>query len=628
MSRPQILLVDAQADHRAAIRDELEDATGGVFEVTEASTLANARHAAAQPGADLRLVVAADTLPDGRGVDLLDELHAETTHHTARKLIVTPRRQLGDLSGAVDRGALHGVIARPWTPGELGLHLRAQLVRSVSDREAPELARREHERARSGLLGDLELTDGEIVRRLVEALDDALGSRPRLRLDRDTVLVREEEEVNGLWVVLEGRVTLTRRTGQGDARLHESSSGPVIGLLSLTQQRHAFFTCRAVNDVVALHLTVEQLDQALRASPRLSPLLATALLRALARRLRHAESLQLEISGLHREVAAERDRLAEALDQLEAAELQLVESARMATLGEIAAGMAHELNNPVAAVQRAASHLADDLRAVLENGEGSEAFDAALEEPARSTAEERRVRRELREVAEGQLADRLLAAGITDPEQAASLLRRRRARDRDRLLDRLERMHSLGTSLRNIGSASARIAELVESLRGYVRTDGADRAEVDVHEGLDDTLRLLRHRLEGIEVVRHYGELPRITAAPGELNQVWTNLISNAIEAMDGDGELAIRTDQPDSGHVRVRIIDSGAGIAAADLDQIFEPRFTTKSGRVEYGLGLGLAIAHRIVVAHGGGIRFESEPGRTVAEVRLSIDAAPEASS
>lgn len=119
---------------------------------------------------------------------------------------------------------------------------------------------------------------------------------------------------------------------------------------------------------------------------------------------------------------------------------------------------------------------------------------------------------------------------------------------------------------------------------------------------------------------RRYEDVPRITARPGELNQVWTNLIVNAVQVMQGTGSLEVVTDAPDPTTVQVQIIDTGPGISPEDVDRIFDLAFTTKQGRVDFGLGLGLRIAQDIVTQHHGSIDVESEPGRTCFTVTLPV--------
>jgi two-component system, NtrC family, sensor kinase len=551
----------------------------------------------------------------------------------ATVVLVTDRAVHRDLSAVVDEGRLAGLVAASWREGLLAPHVRSHIARwfrargeavpsSWTDLTAgigPEWS------PASDLLQDLELDDHAIAQRLSAALDEALGPRPRLVLEAGTRLTRQDVEVNGVYVVRAGAVALDRQTEVGEVRLHHRSTGPVVGLLSLAQQRRAFFTARATTEVEVLHLTLEQLDVAVRESAAVAAALAAGAVRALAARLRRSEQLQVQKRQLNLELEQERRRLSEAYDALEAARLELVEQARFATLGELAAGVAHELNNPVAALSRAASFVSEDVRALLAGHPAAallgEILEAARTRPPTRPADERAARRVLAEaLGDDQLARRLAAAGITEPDHARDLVRGRGAPS----LDLLERAAGLGSAVRNLEVASRRIAELVASLRAYARPDGTAVEEVDLHVGLEDTLRLVAHRLEGIEIVRDYGELPTIRAHPGQLGQVWTNLLVNAADAIVGGGRLELVTDVPRAGLVRVRIIDDGPGVPAAEQQRLFEPRFTTKDGAVRYGLGLGLPIAKRIVEAHGGTIAIASTPGRTVATVELPLAGPP----
>jgi signal transduction histidine kinase len=165
-----------------------------------------------------------------------------------------------------------------------------------------------------------------------------------------------------------------------------------------------------------------------------------------------------------------------------------------------------------------------------------------------------------------------------------------------------------------------RISELVQAMKSYSYLDQGIQQEVNLHQGLEDTLRLFCHKLKyGIQVQRHYDrQIPKILAYGSELNQVWTNLIDNAIDAMDGKGLLEITTQQRDR-FVRVDISDSGSGIPSDIQTRIFEPFFTTKS--VGQGSGLGLETARRIVEnRHHGTISFESNPGRTCFTICLPL--------
>ena len=185
------------------------------------------------------------------------------------------------------------------------------------------------------------------------------------------------------------------------------------------------------------------------------------------------------------------------------------------------------------------------------------------------------------------------------------------------MITRLTASFTLNRLVEQIESGTSRIADLVQAIKQYSYMDQSPEQEIDVHEGLENTLIMLHYRLKyGIDVLREYDRsIPRICARGSELNQVWTNLIDNAIDAMNGRGELMVRT-KADFDAVLVEIRDNGPGIPPEVQDRIFEPFFTTKP--VGEGTGLGLDTVYRIVQRHRGQVRVESQPGRTSFQVRL----------
>ena len=194
------------------------------------------------------------------------------------------------------------------------------------------------------------------------------------------------------------------------------------------------------------------------------------------------------------------------------------------------------------------------------------------------------------------------------------------------VLGRATHRLAVGSLIGEIRRGSERIVAIVKALKSYSYMDRDILQSVDINEGLDDTLVMLGGLLrKGVTIRRDYdASLPTIMASGGELNQVWTNLIDNAVDAMGGAGELAIQTVR-DGGEVAVRITDSGQGIPSGLRDTLFDPFVTSKA--VGKGTGLGLNISHNIVVQkHNGSISVESEPGRTCFEVRLPIQRSDQA--
>jgi signal transduction histidine kinase len=316
---------------------------------------------------------------------------------------------------------------------------------------------------------------------------------------------------------------------------------------------------------------------------------------------------------------------------------------KLIALGALSAGLAHELNNPAAAEVRAAEALSDRLqegrRAMIQlvpklsKDEFPKMFDLLTEAIQRA-----RTAPSLSTLAAGDLEDALAArledAGVEDPWDLAPALAA--AGLDEAWLGRVItctgvsapyaiRWLSVGLDIESLVSeirnSAGRISELVGAMKDYSHLDKAPLAEIDVHDGLESTLVIFSHKLKkGVKVVRDYDRtLPQICARGGELNQVWTNIIHNAVDAMGGEGTLTIHT-APDRDCVLVEIGDTGPGIPPELQRRIFEPFFTTKD--VGQGTGLGLDISYRIVVRrHHGDIRVDSHPGDTRFKVWLPID-------
>jgi len=318
---------------------------------------------------------------------------------------------------------------------------------------------------------------------------------------------------------------------------------------------------------------------------------------------------------------------------------------RLVALGAVTAGLTHELNNPVTAVMRATAMLRERLagthaemgalaRAGLSGGELAALADLAAsarerggDVPTLSPLETSDREDEMADWLEDHgvgapwdLAPTLVAAGL-DVEWATELSGLLPPEHLETGLAYTVAELESDNLLDDINEAAGRISALLASAKQYTQMDRAPLQSFDVHEGLDSTLTMLGHKLgDGIEVVRDYDRsLPRIPAYPGELNQVWTNLIDNAVDAMAGRGTLTVRTGTQGDDRMVVEIGDTGPGVPAEARGRVFEPFFTTKE--MGKGTGLGLDIAWRIVVGrHKGDIRIESVPGDTRFQVVLPL--------
>jgi signal transduction histidine kinase len=323
-------------------------------------------------------------------------------------------------------------------------------------------------------------------------------------------------------------------------------------------------------------------------------------------------------------------------------EVTLRQSEKLATLGRLSAGMAHELNNPAGAAQRGARQLGETIArlqaAHLTLGKLGlvDVQLATLLELDRLAKASARRPTEMGALARGDLEAELeawlAAQGVESPWEVAPALANL-GYDCDGLnrlvesftpaqfsavIDWLNGTYIIYSLLEEIAQGTERISEIVKALKTYTFMDQGPVQRVDVHAGLDSTLVMLRSKLKpGITVHREYGlHLPEIQAYGSELNQVWTNIIDNAIDAMDGQGEITLRTGYDDQ-WVIVELEDNGPGIPEAVLPHVFDPFYTTKAPGL--GTGMGLNISHSIIVQkHRGRIEVYSRPGATRFEVRL----------
>ncbi|WP_413166040.1 ATP-binding protein [Capilliphycus salinus ALCB114379] len=364
---------------------------------------------------------------------------------------------------------------------------------------------------------------------------------------------------------------------------------------------------------------------------RLSPQMAIALNNA------------YRYENLNQKIANHCQALAQAVSEFKQTQKKLVQSEKMVALGQLIAGIAHEINTPLGAIYASVQNLSNALDYTLEklpfllrklSTPQQEDFLKLLAETRLnnniplSFREERQFKRNL----EQQLVNR----GFKEPEMTAQLLvemgiseittpihRLLEASNSTEILDTAYHLVLQSRNRDNIKLAVEKASKIVAALKRYVHCDRCDcMTTARISEEIDTLLTLYQHELkQGIQVSTTYQDLPEIWCYPDQLNQVWANLIQNAIHAMGNQGKLEIIAARR-SNFIQVQIIDSGCGISPEIQNKIFEPFFTTKEAGV--GTGLGLDIVRQIVIQHRGHIEVESQPGRTSFTVYLPIEKQP----
>ncbi|MPR34089.1 cyclic nucleotide-binding domain-containing protein [Cytophagaceae bacterium SJW1-29] len=428
-------------------------------------------------------------------------------------------------------------------------------------------------------------------------------------LEEGEYLYKKGDPVDHLLIVLAGRLRMfIDRNGQ-HRELGFNEVGYIGGLLPYSRMKTGAASGVAVEKTTALRLPRAEFREMI------------------------SSQYQLVESFVH--LMLDRTRDYTKLDQ---------QNEKMISLGKLSAGLAHELNNPAAAVVRSASALKKHLGFVPEKFKSVISIQAtgaqvdrvneilgdvlkrgtpdltlieksALEDDLYDWLEEH-------EVDNGfEIAECFAEYGVTT-DDLEGVSKQVLAKDLSAVLDWLNNVLTTEKMVNEIAEASERIGNLVKSIKDYSHMDGgADKKMVVLRDGVESTLRILQHKLKTKHIKVQLDipdSLPKVCMSPGEMNQVWTNLIDNAIDALPEAGEIRIESEQ-DREFVITKVIDNGSGIPQDVIDQIFDPFFTTKE--IGKGSGLGLEIAQNIIKRHRGQIKVSSKPGHTEFNVCLPIE-------
>ncbi|RKZ81241.1 MAG: hybrid sensor histidine kinase/response regulator [Candidatus Parabeggiatoa sp. nov. 1] len=330
------------------------------------------------------------------------------------------------------------------------------------------------------------------------------------------------------------------------------------------------------------------------------------------------------------------ETLVQTLDNLKATQQELIHSEKMITLGQLIAGVAHELNTPLAAIRSSVENILNFLKALEQLppffqmlcSEHQQDFFALLKKSIQQTPLSSKEKRQLRRTLVRQLnehaiedattvADTLVDMGIYEIEAFLPLLTDSKS---ETILEKAYQLAGLQKSAQTITFASERAAKVVFALKSFARYDQTGKkTPSNLIEGIETVLTLYHNQLKGgVELIKNYTELPQVMCYPDELNQVWTNLVHNALQAMSNKGTLQIDVALQDN-QILISFTDSGPGIPDEIKSKIFEPFFTTKPAGE--GSGLGLDIVKKIIEKHNGRIKVDSIPGKTTFTVSIPVN-------
>ncbi len=460
----------------------------------------------------------------------------------------------------------------------------------------------------------------EIIGKLLEELPEI--GRAKLVFKAGETIVEEGQSNDRLLILSEGEAQLCKR--DQDGFLVEADAfgpGSILGLTSFWTRQHVFATVVSVAESKCIAITRPVFDKLVRDHPEFRELIQGLFVNNLSRRYHHLVRLLVDMSRLERQLKEERNQLRDTLQQLEQTTNRLINQEKLATMGQLLAGIAHEINNPVGALLRSVETAEETLLQLIDSNMGETErimIREGLACPFWSSEDKRERIAQL----SGELPDaprsllRQLAQ-LTDKAMALLMPFLKDQSDCDRLLA----IFDLGVCFRGAGIAANRIEGIVSGLKNYGRSVSTNWVDASIVDGIRDTLTVLNNRLKRYDLILDLKETPAMSCNLGEMNQVWTNLLVNAMDATsEGDSIRISSSVQKES--IFVRIEDAGPGIDEARLKTVFQPNYTTKNQSGSFGLGLGLSISRDIIKKHGGTIRADrsADLGGACFEVELPI--------
>ncbi|XZO01890.1 MAG: ATP-binding protein [Microcoleus sp.] len=632
--KPVIICVDDDRTVLDSLMRELSVNFGDKFEIETALGGGEALELVEDLLADeceIAVVISDYIMPDMKGDEVLRSIHERSPN--TLKIMLTGQATIEGVSNAVNSAQLYRYIPKPWVTAQLNFTLQ----------EALKIYFLEHQLAAQ----NAQLRASE--RRLAQFLEAMpIGVSVYDTTGKTTYANRKAKELLGIEALPETTIEHLSPTYQvyraGTGQLYPSQELPVVRSLAGETVRAEDLELYHPDRIIPLEVSTTPISDEMG---NISYAICTFQdisdrQRAESDRLRLAQEREAKNVALqmNQEIEAKNQELALTLQELQATQQQLIDSEKMAALGQLVAGVAHEINTPIGAIRSSAGSISSFLTTTLEQlpvllqnlteEEGQE-FMALLgrslnQQSIISTKEERKLKKALRnqlkeldfsETNAENISDILVIMGIYQGiDRFIPLLSKSKG---CKILQIAYQLSQIKRGMTTIQNATERASKVVFALKTYAHYEhSGQRTQANLTEGIETVLTLYQNQLkQGVNVIRNYTELPPLWCYPDELNQVWINLIHNALQAMDNRGNLTIDVTTIDD-LAKISFTDSGKGIPEEIQSQIFAPFFTTKPAGE--GSGLGLDIVNKIVKKHHGKIEFESIPGQTKFSVFIPL--------
>ena len=630
MTRPIVICIDDEQVVLDSLIRELSESLEDECEIETALGGAEALELVdeiLEDGSEIALVISDYIMPDMKGDEVLRYVHKNSPQ--TLKIMLTGQASIEGIANAINSAKLYRYIAKPWQDVDLQLTVKEALKsydREKKIREQNERLR-ENERRLNQFLsaipmgiavhdasGQLTYTNAK-VREILNILEDEKEELQTNQLDRYGQFYSQKTQEASTLEDLPITRSLEGETVRTDIlEIHQGENRIPLEISSTPIRDENGKICYAI--ATFADITERKQAEQLRED--------------------YNRNLEIQVAERTQQLQQKNEELANTLKQLETAQQELIHSEKMAALGQLIAGVAHEINTPLGAIRSSVKYIHDYFEENLDRlptwfkeltPEAEQMFgellSRSLANPALISGRERR---QLRKSISAQLkeyeienfdvvSNLLLDLKIYDRlEPIVPILHQP---ERETFLKTVRSFVRLQESTRDIGIASERAAKVVFALKTYARQSlSEDKIQVNLIEGLEAVLTLYHNQIkQGIKLRTHFENIAPIECYFDELNQVWTNLIHNALQAMNYRGQLQVNAVDRNE-EIEVRITDSGSGIPEDIQSKIFQPFFTTKPPGE--GSGLGLDIVKKIVKKHGGTISFHSVPGETTFIVAL----------
>lgn len=617
MSKKNVILcVDDERTILESLEIELTQALGDEYDYEMAESGDEALEIFEEllaDGYEVPLAISDYIMPNMKGDEFLKLVH-EISPKTL-KIMLTGQADLEAVGNAIKYGKLYRYIGKPWQSEDLGLTVKEALNSYCQEKEIAE--------QNAKLQQILEAMPVGVFVADKSGRPYYINSRAKQLLSKGVVTNETAEDLRYLYQAYLA----------DSEEIYPSDRDPILNALKGKSVNIDDLEIRLPDKKIPLEVWGVPIYDAQR-----NIVCAIAAFQDITERKKAEQFLADYNRNLEQQVAQRTEELSQALENLKTTQEELIQSEKMAALGQLIAGVAHEINNPLGAIRSSIENIADFLEKTLQDlpqffqqlsPEGQLFLFNLLEKYSQpktrlSSKEQRKIKRSFRQQLESEgiedadaIADTLVDIGADDLEPFWSILK---APDSRNILEKAYQFFTLYQSTNTIGNAVDRAAKIVFALKNYARYDSqGEKIEANLIDGIETILTLYQSSIKrGVEVVRNYEDVSPIFCYPDELNQVWTNLIHNALQAMDYKGTLTIDLSQKDR-NIQVSITDRGKGIPPELMSKIFQPFFTTKPPGE--GSGLGLDIVKKIIDKHQGNIEVESKPGKTTFTVSLPVD-------